>query len=91
METERSICRYTARARGLMLEQGTVDRREMFAESLARKQRLFARASPANQLKTALAVQNSNDRMFGDFAEQHSGDLSDIDLFLAAMMGGKRE
>ena len=60
--------------------------REVFAESLARKQRLFARASTANQLKTALAVQNSIDRMFGDFAGERD-ELSDVDRFLEAMLG----
>jgi len=36
-----------------------------------------------------LAVQNSIHGLFGDFSEQHSGDLSDVDLFLQAMMGGR--
>jgi hypothetical protein len=84
--SERTICRYIARARELMLEQAKVGRAEVFAESLARKQRLFARASTANQLKTALAVQNSIDRMFGDFANERD-DQSDLDRFLEAMLG----
>ena len=40
----------------------------------------------ANQLKTALAVQNSIDRMFGDFAGERD-ELSDVDRFLEAMLG----
>lgn len=84
--SDRTICRYIALARELMTEQAKIGRQEVFAESLARKQRLFARASTANQLKTALSVQNSIDRMFGDFAEMRD-DLSDLDRFLEAMLG----
>ena len=84
--SERTICRYIALARELMTEQAKVGRAEVFAESLARKQRLFARSSTANQLKTALAVQNSIDRMFGDFAGERD-ELSDVDRFLEAMLG----
>jgi hypothetical protein len=84
--SERTICRYIALARELMTEQAKVGRKEVFAESLARKQRLYARASTANQLKTALAVQNSIDRMFGDFADQRD-EASDLERFLEAMLG----
>jgi len=86
--SDRSLCRYIARARALMLEDAKVDRKETFAQSLARKQRLYARASVAGQLKTALAVQNSIDRMFGGFADQHD-DYSAVDEFLDAMRSGK--
>ena len=68
-----------------MIEESKVERAEVFAESLARKQRLFARSSTGNQLKTALAVQNSIDRMFGDFAGDRD-ELSDVDRFLEAML-----
>jgi len=86
--SDRSLCRYIARARELMLEEAKTDRKETFAQSLARKQRLYARASVAGQLKTALAVQNSIDRMFGGFADQHD-DYSAVDEFLDAMRSGK--
>ena len=72
------------RAASRCIEERKIERREVFAESLARKQRLFARASTGNQLKTALAVQNSIDRMFGDFAGERD-ELSDVDRFLEAM------
>ena len=88
--SDRSLCRYIARARELMLEEAKTDRKEIYAQSLARKQRLFARASAANQLKTALAVQNSIDRMFGDFLEMRNEDDSDLKRFLDALDGGER-
>ncbi len=88
---DRSLCRYIARARELMAEEAKLGRKEAFAESLARKQRLFARASVAGQLKTALAVQNSIDRMFGDFAHDREEELSELERFLDAMEGGKRD
>ena len=83
--SERTIESYIARAREQMREDAQIERREVFAESLARKQRLFARASTGNQLKTALAVQNSIDRMFGDFAGERD-ELSDVDRFLEALL-----
>jgi hypothetical protein len=83
--SERTIESYIARAREQMLEDAKVARSEVFAESLARKERLFARASTGNQLKTALAVQNSIDRMFGDYAGE-KGDLSDVDRFLEELL-----
>jgi hypothetical protein len=46
--------------------------------------------STASQLKTALSVRDSMDRMFGDVTGQHN-DLSDVDRFLEAMLGGVRE
>jgi hypothetical protein len=83
--SERTIDNYIAIARKQMIEESKVERAEVFAESLARKQRLFARASTGNQLKTALAVQNSIDRMFGDFAGERD-ELSDVDRFLEALL-----
>ena len=85
--SERTIDSYIAsRARADASRSARSSAREVFAESLARKQRLFARASTGNQLKTALAVQNSIDRMFGDFAGERD-ELSDVDRFLEAMLG----
>jgi hypothetical protein len=86
--SERTIDRGLAREQ--MQEASKVARTDVFAESLARKQRLFARASTGNQLKTALSVQNSIDRMFGDFAGERD-ELSDVDRFLEAMLGGGGE
>jgi hypothetical protein len=88
--SERSICRYIARARAIMLEQAKTERREVFAESLARKQLLYARAVSSKQWKTALAIQNSIDRMFGDFAGMHD-DRDEIRRFLDAIEGGGAE
>ena len=82
--SERTIDRYIARARKLMLEQGRTDRQEVFAESMARKQRLYTRAIMANQLKTALAVQDSIDRMCGNYRDIGS-DMSAVDQWLAAL------
>ena len=45
--SERAIERYMAKARAQMLEEGKAERRELYAESLARKQRLYARAAVA--------------------------------------------
>ena len=86
---DRSLCRHIARARALMLEDAKVTRKETFAESLARKQRLFARASVAGQLKTALAVQNSIDRMFGDFAGTREEEMSELERFRDAREGDR--
>lgn len=85
--SDRSICRYIARARELMMEEAKLDRREAFAESLARKQLLYARAVAGKQWKTALAIQNSIDRMFGEFANMHD-DRDEIRRFLDALEGG---
>jgi hypothetical protein len=84
--SERTIDRYIGLARAQMQEASKVARMDVFAESLARKQRLFARASTGNQLKTALSVQNSIDRMFGDFAGERD-EFSDVDRFLGALLG----
>ena len=84
--SERTIDRYIVRARKLMLEQGRTDRKEIFAQSLARKQRLYTRAIMSSQLKTALAVQDSIDRMCGNYRDIGS-DLSAVDQWLAAMRG----
>ena len=84
--SERTIESYIASRARADDRGGARSSAEVFAESLARKQRLFARASTGNQLKTALAVQNSIDRMFGDFAGERD-ELSDVDRFLEAMLG----
>ena len=73
--------------RGLCRSGSPPTRKETFAESLARKQRLFARASVAGQLKTALAVQNSIDRIFGDFAHDREEKFCGLRRFLDAMEG----
>lgn len=83
----RTLDNYIARARTIIIEQSQVEQRELYATSLARKQRLYARASVANQLKTALAVQNSIDRMHGDYASVREGDYSAVDEFLRLMKG----
>lgn len=88
--SDRSICRYIARARELMMEEAKLGRKEAFAESLARKQLLYRRAVAAKQWKTALAIQNSLDRMFGDFAGMHD-DNDEIRRFLDAIEGGGGE
>jgi hypothetical protein len=72
-----------------MLEEAKQGREEAFAQSLARKQRLYTRASVAKQLKTALAVQNAIDRMYGDFAHEQEGDMNAVDRFLAALKEGE--
>ena len=59
---DRTLCRYIARARELMMEQAKQGSQEAFAESLARKQLLYSRAVAGKQWKTALAIQNSIDR-----------------------------
>ena len=74
-----------------MMENAQVDRKETFAESLAGKQRLFAGASVAGQLKTALAVQNSINRVFGEFAQGREEELCELERFLDALEGGKRD
>lgn len=84
--SERTIDRHIGRVRAQMQQASKVARPDVSAESLARKQRFFARASTGNQLKTALSVQNSIDRMFGDFAGE-CDELSDVDRFLDAMLG----
>jgi hypothetical protein len=85
--SERTIDSYIARARKLMLEQGRTDRKEIFAQSLARKQRLYTRAIMASQLKTALAVQDSIDRMCGNYRDI-GPDMSAVDQWLAALKVG---
>ncbi len=87
---DRTLCRYIARARELMMEQAKQGRQEAFAESLARKQLLYARAVSSKQWKTALAIQNSIDKMFGDFAGMHD-DRDEIRRFLDALDGGGGE
>lgn len=77
--------------RGLCRSRSPSTRKETFAESLARKQRLFAWASVAGQLKTALAVQDSIDRMFGDFGHDREEELSELRRFLDAMEGALLE
>ena len=72
------------------MEQSRQGRREAFAESLARKQLLYSRAVAGKQWKTALAIQNSIDRMFGDFAGMHD-DNDEIRRFLDAIEGGGGE
>jgi hypothetical protein len=84
--SERTIDRHIARARKLMLEQGHADRQEIFAQSPACKQRLYMRAVMAGQLKTALAVQDSIDRMHNNYRDL-SPDTAAVDLWLAAMKG----
>ncbi len=73
-----------------MLEQAKTERREVFAESLARKQLLYVRAVSSKQWKTALVIQNSIDKMFGDFAGMDD-DEGPILRFLDAMDGGRSE
>ena len=72
------------------MEEAKLDRREAFAESLARKQLLYARAVAGKQWKTALAIQNSIDKMFGEFANMHD-DRDEIRRFLDALDGGGGE
>jgi hypothetical protein len=85
--SDRTLCRYIARARELMMEQAKQGRKEAFAESLARKQLLYARAVSGKQWKTALSIQNSIDKMFGDYEGMHD-DRDEIRRFLDALDGG---
>ena len=68
----RTLDNYIARARRLIIEQAKVEEEEVYAQSLARKQRLFTRAALGNQLRTALAVQKEINRMFGNFSAEMS-------------------
>jgi hypothetical protein len=86
--SERSICRYMARARELMMEEAKLGRKDAFAQSLARKQLLYTRAVSGKQWKTALAIQNSIDKMFGDYANIHD-DKDEIMRFLYAIEHGE--
>jgi hypothetical protein len=72
------------------MEQAKQGRKEAFAESLARKQLLYARAVSGKQWKTALSIQNSIDKMFGDYEGMHD-DRDEIRRFLDALDGGGAE
>ena len=87
--SDRTLCRYIARARELMMEQSRQGRKEAFAESLARKQLLYSRAVAAKQWKTALQVQNSIDKMFGDFTGLRDDDNDEVMRFLYALEHGE--
>ena len=67
-------------------EQAKVEARRSSPSRWRASSACSRRSSTANQLKTALAVQNSIDRMFGDFAGERD-ELSDVDRFLEAMLG----
>ena len=58
-----------------------IERREVFASRWRVSSASSRGRARANQLKTALAVQNSIDRMFGDFAGERD-EFSDVDRFL---------
>ena len=74
--SERTIESYIARAREQMREDAQVERREVFAESLARKQRLSAREH-GQPVEDGTRRADSIDRMFGDFAGERD-ELSDV-------------
>ncbi len=79
----RTLDNYIARARRLIIEQAKVEEEEVYAQSLARKQRLFTRAALGNQLRTALAVQKEIDRMFDNFSGEE--ERSELLRFLDAI------
>ena len=89
--SERTIDSYIARAREQMIEEAQGRARARSSPSRWRVSSGSSRArAPANQLKTALAVQNSIDRMFGDFAGERD-ELSDVDRFLEELLKPRGE
>jgi hypothetical protein len=65
--TDRQLHKYIARANELLAERRDKNRKQLITRRLAQREALFARAVNAADLRTALAILDSADKMRGLF------------------------
>jgi hypothetical protein len=85
--TERQLHKYIARANELLVERQDKSRKQLIARRLAQREALFGRAVNAADLRTALAVLDSADKLRGLFPDSNLKEL----VKLAAAQGTRIE
>jgi len=84
-----TVARYVKICRRRMLAAACVEPDEAHAESLARRHLIFQRAFLGGDRRTALAAQDSIDRMYDDYRCSREHERDEVRRFLDALEGGE--